>query len=64
MEPMRASSSPTELRAPIRWQPPLPCQVLRTLEYDLIIAGMQSTDGDNAQVGPGWLSSSASPRVL
>jgi electron transfer flavoprotein beta subunit len=28
-------------------------QVLRTLEYDLIIAGMQSTDGDTAQVGPG-----------
>ena len=28
-------------------------QALRTLEFDLIIAGMQSTDGDTAQVGPG-----------
>ncbi|HHY44258.1 MAG TPA: electron transfer flavoprotein subunit beta/FixA family protein [Firmicutes bacterium] len=28
-------------------------QALKTLEFDLIIAGMQSTDGDTAQVGPG-----------
>lgn len=28
-------------------------QALKTMEFDLIIAGMQSTDGDTAQVGPG-----------
>lgn len=28
-------------------------QALKQVEFDLIIAGMQSTDGDTAQVGPG-----------